>query len=129
MCGLAGIAGITNRNTRERLIWTLGMGIDERGGHAAGFVSVRETKVVQGRREGFWISAPDKFIERAAIGQTVLMHARYATCGKGGRHEAHPFEIVRNGRPVLWGAHNGVIWDAEESAMFHNRPYDVDSRE
>lgn len=129
MCGLAGFTGITDPDTRETLTWLLGFGIDDRGGDAAGFVTLAQGDVIEGRKLGFWASAKERFIRRAARGETTLMHARYATCGKKHISEAHPFKIMRGGAPILWGAHNGMIWDAEESAELHGRPYTVDSKE
>lgn len=129
MCGLAGFAGINDRRARFDLVWALGFGIDERGGHAAGFVTLDNGSVIEGRKLGHWSTAKDKFIRRAAIGQTTLMHARWATCGDGTIREAHPFKIMRGGAPVLYGAHNGIIWDAEVSAHLNDREYSVDSKE
>lgn len=61
-----------------------------------------------------------------------MMHARYATCGgswRGNPNNAHPFRIERNGKTVLYGAHNGCIYNADDSAKKHARNYTVDSRE
>jgi predicted glutamine amidotransferase len=129
MCGLAGFSGIRDARARFDLVWALGFGIDDRGGHAAGFVTLDNGRVIEGRKLGHWSTAKDKFIRRAAIGETTLMHARWATCGDGTINEAHPFKIMRNGAPVLYGAHNGIIWDAEISAHLNDRDYSVDSKE
>lgn len=59
-----------------------------------------------------------------------MMHARLATCGnREDVRQAHPYTIRRNGKTILWGAHNGQIWDAEDSAAYNGREYTVDSRE
>lgn len=131
MCGLAGFSGVKGQYAREALVMSLGWGIDERGGDAAGFVSLaHETHRLQfGRKVGTWMAARERFIRRAANAHTAMLHARFKTCGKGGEQEAHPFAIRREGKPVLWGAHNGIIYNAEESAKKHNRPYTVDSKE
>lgn len=129
MCGLAGFSNVNDRRKRWQLVWSLGCEIDERGGHAAGFVTLDNGEVIEGRKLGLWMSAHDRFIKRAAIGHTTLMHARFATCGRRTIDESHPFKIGRSGSPVLWGAHNGMIWDAEESSWLNDREYSVDSKE
>lgn len=130
MCGLSGFAGVSDFETRKKLIFYLGFGIDERGGHAAGYITQAPGRFpIVGRKPGYWLAAKEKFIRRAAEGTTTLMHARFATCGKRTVEEAHPFTIERDGSPVIWGAHNGIIYNADESAWIHNRSYDVDSRE
>src|SRR4051812_41108202 len=128
MCGLAGFAGIKNVETRTALVWTLGMGIDERGGHAAGFVSLGEQLRCH-KKLGYWLSAKNRFVEAAASGPICMLHARYATCGKQTIEEAHPFAIQRDGRTRLYGAHNGVVYNAWESAKSHGRKIQVDSQE
>lgn len=131
MCGLAGFSGVKDQFAREALVLSLGWGIDARGGDAAGFVSLaHDTHKPQfGRKVGTWLGARERFIRRAANAHTSMLHARFKTCGKGGEREAHPFEIRRNGQEVLWGAHNGVVYDAEASARKHGRAYTVDSKE
>ena len=53
MCGLAGFAGIRSPKLRERLVYSLGFNIDDRGGHAAGYVSCVESgKPIVGRKLG-----------------------------------------------------------------------------
>lgn len=129
MCGLAGYAGVRGATKRFLLTLALGQGIDSRGGDAVGFVSVTD-RVAYARKLGTWTGARTRFIMAAARGSTCLMHARYATCGnKRDPKQAHPFAIERNGRTVLWGAHNGVVWDADESARYNARDYTVDSLE
>lgn len=129
MCGLAGFAGVRNANIRYKLLYHLGLGIDERGGHAAGFVVNRNGELHEGRKLGYWATAKERFLRRASMGDLLMMHARWMTCGSGGIRESHPFRIERGGVPVLYGAHNGVIYDAPFSARMNNREYDVDSRE
>lgn len=133
MCGIAGFSGINRpHHVRESLAFLLGMGIDTRGGDAAGFVGIDPATsrgVRIGRKLGQWTSAGDSFLARASKGHTTMMHARYATCGGRGVREAHPFEIARHGRPVLWGVHNGCIYNAAESARKHGRLLNVDSAE
>ncbi len=64
------------------------------------------------------------------MGDMCIMHARWATCGnKKNQDQAHPFEIKRDGRTKLFGAHNGIIWNADESAKANGRKYTVDSKE
>lgn len=131
MCGIAGYAGIPGWERRSKLTMGLALGIDLRGGDAAGFLALDgKTSPVISRRTGTWLGASDAFYDRATGGRrTLLMHARFATCGKKTKSEAHPFEVRRNGQPVLWGVHNGVIYNAAQSATRHRRRYDVDSRE
>ena len=133
MCGLAGYSvgpkGLASRD-REDLVYALGLGIDDRGGHAAGHVTLTgHAKPQIGRKLGYWQSARDGFIRRASSGHAAILHARFATCGHRTIDEVHPFTVERGGRAVLWGAHNGIIDNARESAKRHDRPYDVDSRE
>lgn len=107
----------------------LGSGIDKRGGHASGFVSLSD-RINVNHKIGAWGGASRRFMTEAVAGNITMMHARFATCGnKDDVRQAHPYTIRRNGRTVLWGAHNGQIWNAAASARAHNRPYTVDSRE
>lgn len=129
MCGIAGFAGIEDPLARERLITCLGEEIDYRGGDAIGYISLNG-KVRTDRRLGKWTKAPRSFVERAATGAHVILHSRYATCGKKNSvKHAHPFSIQRNMRPVLHGVHNGMVPDAWDSAKKHGRKCKVDSRE
>lgn len=117
----------------KRFILTdaLGSGIDRRGGDAIGVATMAATGNVTTRRAlGTWEKADASFIDYCTTPDIVLMHARFATCGdKHDVKQAHPYTIKRNGRVVLVGAHNGVIYDARESAKRNNRPYTVDSLE
>jgi len=128
MCGISGFAGFKSERVKHDLVTSLGMGIDSRGGHAAGFVTVDRIPIV-GKKPGYWISARDRFIRRAILGHTTMMHSRYATHGAQVIQNAHPFCIRRAGEIVLWGCHNGIIYNAEESAKAHSRPFSVDSKE
>lgn len=59
-----------------------------------------------------------------------MMHARFATCGnKDDVSQSHPYAVKRDGQVKIFGAHNGVIREAFESAKAHNRHIDVDSQE
>ena len=129
MCGLAGFAGISGP-TRMLLAYALGTEIDVRGGDAIGFVTLRDGKPIHGKKSGEWSGAKRRFWAAVASGETSMLHARFATCGLDRRSvlDAHPFVIRRRGR-TLYGAHNGMIYDARESAVRHKRPYTVDSKE
>ncbi len=130
MCGLSGFCGIRDANTRFNLVVGLGSGIDDRGGHASGYVSIVDKTLRYAKRAGEWMDARYRFIETASKGDLCMMHARWATCGqKDAVAHAHPFAIRRNGKVVLWGAHNGIIYDAWDSAKEHKRHIDVDSQE
>jgi len=131
MCGLAGFAGIKDYKTRLVLTTALTVkGIESRGSHAAGYVAVTEKHGIRyGRKVGPWSKARSRFMKSAASGDMCLMHARYATCGKRDATSAHPFAVHRKGKVVLWGAHNGMIPDAWDSAKQHNRECNVDSQE
>ncbi len=134
MCGLAGYSGLKNVKQRTILAWALGIGIDKRGGHAAGFVSVDTASSGKGirtsKRIGPWEKAKTKFIYAAGAGEVAMLHSRFATCGKW--HElanAHPFVIKRKDEAVLYGVHNGVVGETVASAKLHGREYSVDSKE
>lgn len=127
MCGLAGYCGVPE-DKRQALIRALGEGIDARGGHGVGFVAVDAGSLRYNRKPGKWATAKRKFV-RMAAGYLCMMHSRMATHGAITLQNAHPFAIRRDGQPVLWGAHNGIIYDAEESAKKHERDFTVDSRE
>lgn len=134
MCGLAGFSGITDQLTRSKLILSLGVGIDRRGGHACGFVSLDDHTKAKGLRLskhiGKWSDSSNKFLRAATAGQVCMMHARFATCGsKDDVNDAHPFVPFRDGKPKLYGMHNGIIYDAKDSAKENKRPYTVDSKE
>lgn len=130
MCGIAGFMGIKHKARRD-LVDSLGLGIDMRGGDAAGYVSISESgAVTHAKKLGTWVGARNKFRRVAAGGETVMMHARYATCGsKYDQNQAHPFEIRREHKTALWGCHNGCIWNADDSAKANGRKYTVDSKE
>ena len=130
MCGLSGFAGIKDLEARMVLTNHLGMGIDDRGGHAFGYVSVENGKHRLAKRIGTWERAAARFRFQAAVGEVCMMHSRYATCGSRDNVEhAHPFTIKRNGRTILYGAHNGVLQGTHTSAIKHGRKHTVDSRE
>lgn len=129
MCGIGGYAAI-GKEYRRAVTALLTTGIDRRGGHASGYVSLCDNKsIVHGRTDGPWSGASLTFKERASEGLANILHARFATCGKRALGEAHPFQIDRNGKTVLWGVHNGVIRDADDSAKVNGREYSVDSLE
>lgn len=132
MCGLSGYLGLNaDKETRLMLVMCLADGIDSRGGHACGYVSVAEDGDLRyARKRGMWVRSRLRFIEGAAAEKICLMHARFATCGnRDDANNAHPFAIRRNGRVVLWGAHNGMVPDAFKSAREHGRKIEVDSQE
>lgn len=120
MCGLGGYAGVGS----ELLAWALGIALDDRGGDAAGYV----TDKAWATRVGPWSEARRRFSRGAGSGSVGIIHTRFATCGQKTQRDAHPFRVSR-GASVLYGAHNGMIDDAEESAELNGRPYTVDSRE
>jgi hypothetical protein len=129
MCGISGFIGIKGKAQRE-LVDSLGLGIDMRGGDASGYISVASHgAVTHAKKLGTWTGARNRFRRRCS-GDIVMMHARWATCGsKFKQDQAHPFEIRRDRKTVLWGAHNGCIWNADDSAKLNGRPYTVDSKE
>ena len=129
MCGISGHAGI-HPSRRKLLTIGLAMGIQKRGSHAAGYLSIDKNGTLErGRTDKAWMEDPKWSNRCADQGQTVMMHARHATCRNKGVEDAHPFEIKRNDKTVLWGMHNGVIYNADESAKAHGRELTVDSRE
>jgi hypothetical protein len=113
----------------ENLVVYLAGGIDSRGGDACGYVSISDTAFKYAKRCGEWLDARPRFIEGAIAGDILLMHARYATCWKKDAESAHPYAIKRNGRVVLWGAHNGMIPNAGDIAKKNGRELTVDSKE
>ncbi len=134
MCGLGGFVGIKDPLARLAFVASLGAGIDSRGGDASGYVNIDRSNgnIYHAKRVGTWLQARRKFQKRAALGDMCIMHARWATCGsKKAQDQAHPFEIKRDGRTKLFGAHNGCIWNAEDSAKANGRgaSYTVDSKE
>lgn len=130
MCGLSGYAGIRSHRVRMALVDALGDGIDSRGGHAAGYAAQRGAAAVPSvyRTLGRWGHAKPAFVNGAAQGSIVMMHARYATHGSNVATNAHPFTIRRKHHTIV-GAHNGIVWDADDSAAKHGRSFTVDSRE
>ncbi len=131
MCGIAGYVGMSELH-REDFVNQAGVGIDNRGGDSSGYLSVNRAtqEFVVGKRVGTWSDSKWKFRRRAAAGDLLIAHARWATCGvKTKQEQAHPFEIVRNGEVKLRGAHNGCIWNAKESCVANGRPFTVDSKE
>lgn len=138
MCGISGFSFnkelLPDDKTRLMLTWSLGDGIDSRGGDSCGFMSINGTIGV-GKRPGKFATAKMKFLQKAACGHTSVLHARWATCGK--THlphsqrldEAHPFVIKRNNRTVLYGTHNGMVDNAYDSAERNDRRIAVDSEE
>lgn len=134
MCGVAGYSGIKDPQARLTLACMLGYGIDKRGGHAAGYVSIDSHESGKGfrlaKRIGTWGEANKRFLFGAAKGEVAMMHARFATHGpKENFNCAHPFAIRRNDETVLVGVHNGVIQGTMQSALTNKRPWSVDSKE
>lgn len=132
MCGLSGYVTQPNTLTNyQKLMLVIGLakGIDDRGGDAAGYISISKEGFRFNKKNGTWAQSKMKFLKSAAIGDLCMMHARFATCGKKNVVSAHPFAIRRNNKVVLWGAHNGVIYDAWTSAKLHDRECNVDSQE
>ena len=127
MCGLAGMYGVPE-SIREDLIRALGEGIDARGGQGAGYVSIGGGKLRHNRKPGKWVTAKRKFI-RNASGDLCMMHSRWPTHGEAALQNTHPFPVKRDNKVVLWGAHNGIIYDADDSAKRNQRPFSVDSLE
>jgi glutamine phosphoribosylpyrophosphate amidotransferase len=128
MCGIAGYVNIKNTEARFKLVTALGRGIDMRGQAMAGYVSSTKDDLIHARKQGSWSSADDEFILRAAHGDLCMMHSRAPGYGHPITN-AHPFPIVRNDEVVLYGAHNGSLNEAAESARIHNREMTVDSKE
>lgn len=137
MCGLSGYIGLSVASEDKlMLILGLGDGIDSRGGHSCGYASISfatdgaaSDDVRYARKKGTWIRSRIRFVEGAAA-DVCMMHARYATCGsREDPMNAHPFAIRRNGRVVIWGAHNGMVPDAFKSAKENGRDINVDSQE
>lgn len=114
--------------TRAILVDVLGVGIEGRGDDAAGYVAVNGV-VRYGKVLGGWSDTHRRFRHAASTGDVTMMHARAMTCGTGGVDEAHPFCIRRGNETKLYGAHNGIIYNARESAKAHGRSYSVDSKE
>jgi hypothetical protein len=110
-------------------VWSLGVGIDRRGGDAVGYVACTPDKIHVGKKPGYWTLARKKFIARAASGHASMLHARFKTCGRGDITEAHPFCVRRNNRTVVYGSHNGMVYNCHESAKRNNRTVVVDSEE
>lgn len=128
MCGLSGYSGIKDFDTRLLLVIGFGKGIESRGNSAAGFVSSLESgEILFNRKSDNWTTATMDFLKEAASGDACLMHARAS--GYSTAANAHPFPIVRDGKIVLWGAHNGSLHDAWGSAKNNNRAFSVDSAE
>jgi len=132
MCGLAGFQGLgISEMDRAFLIMALGAGIDRRGGDAIGYAALADNKEIVVRRQtGDWCEARSiELIREATRMHTLAMHARFATCATKAAVHAHPFTISRGERDVLYGMHNGILYNAEDSAKKHGRKYSVDSRE
>jgi predicted glutamine amidotransferase len=129
MCGLGGFVGVP-KDSRLALTLAIGIAIDKRGGHGSGYMTRRDDgKIVMGKTLNEWGRSSNAFIATAADGDLTMFHARFATCGKRTVEEAHPFAIKRDSRSKLWGMHNGIIYDAKESAKKHHRKPTVDSLE
>lgn len=127
--------GVKNPTDRLQLVYYLGCGIDKRGRDAAGYVSVASGQIRVAKKPGLWADAKLRFLENAARGDVCMAHARYATCGRAKQtnahvdiiREAHPFIVKRPGKPTIYGAHNGVLWNGFEIAKKHGYDVRVDS--
>ncbi len=129
MCGISGHLGITDPFAKIALTVSLGEGIDKRGGDAVGFLSIKNSKLQVCKKLGTYKGASNRFLMTAVNADMCMMHARWATCGKKTVEEAHPFVIKRNGRTKITGCHNGIVYNANESAKRNNRSVEVDSQE
>src|SRR5271157_2520294 len=68
-CGLSGYASDTlDEEQRRKLVVALGIGIDTRGGHAAGFLSINKHAIKYCKKIGKWIRAKQRFLTTAAEG-------------------------------------------------------------
>lgn len=140
MCGVAGYVGLGHLPAEQRfdLVEALGIGIDSRGGDAAGFCVINGPShrpiVRLARKLDEWQDARGRFIRAASSGHSVMMHARWTTSGNAKDIEcAHPFPIRRKRgateKVVLYGAHNGMLEGTVSSARMFQREHTVDSRE
>lgn len=130
MCGLAGFIGNFDKETRQCLVIGLGSGIMQRGKDASGYVTVNNKDVHMNKSIGPWLSMSNRFIGRAAINDICMMHSRMATCRNGEVYKAaHPFCIKRDKTTILWGMHNGIIYNAFDHAQARGRKILVDSQE
>jgi len=132
MCGIAGYMNVTDPEKRAALTFGLAVGIDKRGGDAAGYVTIPygSATVRVGRALGQFSNASDRFLRSAAAHPIAMLHARFATHSNA--HDvkcAHPFTVKREGKTVLYGTHNGVMSSAWESSGKYDRPLTVDSLE
>ena len=129
MCGISGYAGVPIAK-RQILTMALGVGIDRRGGHAAGYLAMRQDgSLDRGRTNKTWSTSDAGWMRTVWQSQLVAMHSRWATCGRKIEQHAQPFKVQRQRKTVLWGMHNGVISNASHSAHRHKREYTVDSLE
>lgn len=129
MCGLAGFAGIKDNNKKEILTIALGLGIDTRGGDAAGYFGLKDGRLTVNKRKGEWLSASQKFFNKAIDNDILALHSRFATCSTDEVKNAHPFSIKRGRHTRLHGMHNGIIPSAWDSAEANGREINVDSEE
>jgi predicted RNA-binding Zn-ribbon protein involved in translation (DUF1610 family) len=131
MCGLAGFVNVA-LDKQTALIAALAEGIDRRGKDAAGYISTHASRGPNhAKRLGTFMgkTGASKRFMRQIPGDAVILHARFATCGNKTVNEAHPYAIRRDGKSVLWGAHNGIVSGTQESAKAHSRGWETDSRE
>lgn len=130
MCGVAGFTNVFNNQQRAKLARQLGIAIDTRGGHAAGFLAVSSRGLRYGRTTETFEDASRPFLDQAAAGPVATMlHARFATCGADVAAHAHPFAIRREGEIKLFGMHNGTFNNHEAVGKKRGRKTDVDSEE
>lgn len=136
-CNICGISGFVGKNldleTKIYLTWALGIGIDERGGHAAGSVSYGGNRHPHNRlrvskKLGHWATASDNLLHSTADSDICMQHARWKTCGSGTIEEAHPF-VIKRPWDTMYGMHNGVVYNAWQSAKQRDRKIKVDSEE
>lgn len=122
MCGLGGYNGIKSEAQRLLFAWSVGVGIDLRGGHGIGYAT--GTRI--GRSMSDWSNVGIPFMSKVVKhDKPTMLHARYATCGNHTLRETHPFKIGNS----LIGMHNGMLYNAEESAAENDRKFTVDSKE
>lgn len=131
MCGLAGFAGLPKGEaTKLFLTHALGVAIDSRGEQGCGFISIKDKEIHTAKTSGGWSKAPNEFLLDAASSDMLVLHSRWATCGiRDSVRQAHPYTIKRKGKTVLYGAHNGIIYNAFENAKANKRKIEVDSQE
>ena len=105
MCGLAGYSG--NQAVDVNALRLLMIDNEPRGSHSIGVYGTQLFRTLGSPKENV---GSEDFRNAVSGAYEVICHNRMATGSKVTKENAHPFK-VGEGKNVIYGTHNGLIYD------------------